>query len=45
MLKVQLEDAKANGAGQPSLGAAGASGQNASDMRNIKKQLSQDEQV
>lgn len=38
MLKVQLEDIKANGSGQPSLGA-GASGQTNADLRNIKKQL------
>lgn len=36
MLKVQLEDVKANGGGQPSLGA-GTSGQAGSDLRNIKK--------
>jgi len=36
MLKVQLEDVKASGGGQPSLGA-GTQGQNTSESRNIKK--------
>ena len=46
MLKVQLEDLKASGTGQPSLGGAGiSSGQTNGDLRNIKKQLTTDEQV
>ena len=47
MLKVQLEDLKASGTGQPSLGGAGISsaGQSNGDLRNIKKQLTTDEQV